>query len=152
MARATKKLLQVVIMEPLPCMREGLKAALERSGDYAVVVDVGDAAALKVALADGGAPDLALVDVSDGASDGFGALGWLQAQWPELRCVAYSLPAHDGAIVRAYRGGARALLSKDMTTALLMRAMKGVRKAPRNIWPRLPVSSLQDAVGSGKAH
>jgi len=109
-------------------MREGLRAVLERTGRYTVVVDVGDTAALQEALTDQPAPDLALVDVSDGTSDGFVALAWLQEQWPTVRCLAYGIPDHDGAIVRAYRRGARAMLSKHTNPALMVRALEAIHE------------------------
>ena len=129
MGRTTKAGFAVALVDPLPCMRAGLTLYLERSGNYRVVLSVATGEELIAALEGGTAVDLVLMDVRPPSGDGFAVLAWLREQRPDVRAVAYGLPADDGSVVRSFRSGAGAMLSKDMDEALLVLAVDVVQRA-----------------------
>ena len=119
----------MAVVDPLPCMRLGLATMLERNGRYRVVLSVATGEELIAALVDGAPVDLIVLDVRPHHGDGYALLEWLRVHQPGMRVLAYGLPADDGTVVRSYRSGACALLSKDMDEELLLLAMDVVRRA-----------------------
>lgn len=117
---------RVAVVDPFPCMREWLTLVLERSGLYRVVLKVAHADALIAVLEGGAEVDLVLVDVCSADAYGTTLLAWLAEHRSALRVVAYCYPPNEGAVVRCYRGGVRALLFKDMDEAMILRAVDAV--------------------------
>jgi len=122
-------LVSVAVVEPLPCMRLGIAQMLENTGLYRVVVRVADGDALLAALVSGIKVDMVLMDVRPTDADGCDLLNLLRERWPTLPVLAYGLPADDGAVVRSYRHGARAMLPKDMDEPLLLLALDVMQRA-----------------------
>ena len=94
-----------------------------------MVLSVATGEELIAALEGGTQVDLVLLDVRPPNGDAYGLLSWLREHRPTVRAVAYGLPADDGTVVRSFRSGAGALLSKDMDEELLLLAVDVVRRA-----------------------
>ena len=125
-------LVRLVIADDHALAREGLRAMLERSGQFAVV---GEAASGEeaVALCLAEQPDLALLDIRYGGRDGTAGIDGLEA----ARQIADAVPGvaiimltmHDSAdyLRAAIAAGARGFIAKDASREELLGALDQVR-------------------------
>lgn len=73
-------------------------------------------------------PDVLLLDVSMPGNDGLEALQRLSAEVPAVRTLVLTAGLDNGALVSALQYGARGVLRKDATTALLFESIRSVKK------------------------
>jgi two-component system, NarL family, invasion response regulator UvrY len=120
--------IRVALVEDHELMRMGLRQLLEAMGGYQVVLEAANGAELVEALEAGAGPELVLVDLLMPVMDGYDTLAWLREHRPGLRAVVLSVLTDDGTVVRTYRAGACALLTKGMGAADLRHALDTVMR------------------------
>ena len=116
---------RIFLVEDHPITREGIRALLTRAEGLVVV---GEAESAPDALARIGEcrPDLAIVDIAIGGSDGIELTKQLRALHPDLKVIALS--AYDEAIYaeRAVRAGASGYVGKQEASETLVGAVRAV--------------------------
>jgi two-component system, NarL family, nitrate/nitrite response regulator NarL len=119
--------IRIVIADDHPIFRDGVNRLLESEPGFRVVGEASDgAAAVKVCAQL--RPDVLLLDVSMPGNDGLQALQRLSAEVPSVRTLVLTAGLDNGALVSALQYGARGVLRKDATTALLFESIRSVKK------------------------
>ena len=116
---------RVYIVEDHPITREGFRALINRSGDLEVVGEAGSGpdalAGLEVSK-----PEVALVDVTIGGSDGIELTKQIHSLYPNLKVLVIS--AHNEMVYaeRAVRAGALGYVMKQEDPETILEAVRSV--------------------------
>lgn len=124
---------RIVIADDHALAREGLRAVLERSGQFVVV---GEASSGEEALrlCKQHAPDIALLDIrfgargEDGGIDGLEAARRLSDTSPQIGIVILTMHETPDYLRAAVAAGARGFITKDATREELLGALDQVQK------------------------
>lgn len=118
-------LLRVLLVDDSPCLRQSVRAALERAG----LVVVGEAADGAQALTQAAThhPDLVLMDLCMPGMDGIQATQALRRQQPEIRVVLWTARDDIQLASAIRRSGAHAGLAKGIRTVELVATLRAVR-------------------------
>jgi two-component system, NarL family, nitrate/nitrite response regulator NarL len=119
--------IRIVIADDHPIFRDGVNRLLESEPGFRVVGEASDGAAA-VRVCAQLQPDVLLLDVSMPGHDGLEALQRLSAEVPSVRTLVLTAGLDNGALVNALQYGARGVLRKDATTALLFESIRSVKK------------------------
>lgn len=142
---------RVYVVEDHPVTREGFRTLIDRTTDLKVVGEAGDG---PDALAGLGTtePDVVLLDVSIGGSDGIELTKQIRALYPDLPVLVVS--AHSEAVYaeRAVRAGAQGYVMKHEAPEVLLEAIRAVLNGRIHlsgaIRERLAASSTPSAADS----
>ena len=118
---------RIVIADDHPIFRDGLNRLLHSEPDFRVVGEAGDGATA-VRVCAQVVPDVLLLDVSMPGTGGLETLQRLAAEVPSVRTLVLTVGLDRAALVTALQLGARGVLLKDATTALLFQSIRSVRK------------------------
>ena len=115
----------MLIVDDHPAVREGIRALLERSGEYVVIAEAASQAEALAAL-EGAVPDVAIIDVALRGGDGLELTKMLQARFPRLPILIVSM--HDEALYaeRALAAGAGGYVMKDVMSDTVVDAVRTV--------------------------
>jgi two-component system, NarL family, nitrate/nitrite response regulator NarL len=119
--------IRIVIADDHPIFRDGLNRLLHSEPDFRVVGEAGDGATA-VRVCAQVMPDVLLLDVSMPGTGGLETLQRLAAEVPSVRTLVLTVGLDRAALVTALQLGARGVLLKDATTALLFQSIRSVRK------------------------
>jgi DNA-binding NarL/FixJ family response regulator len=118
---------RVVLVQGCGVMRAGLRALIERDGQFSVV---GEAAsqgeALQICKAD--SPDLVLIDFSLTQLNGIATITQILCDYPQIRVVILSAGDCADAVTEAFRSGARAFVLRGESGSTLLEVMDVVSK------------------------
>jgi len=117
--------LRVLIADDHPLIRSGLRALLEREGEFQVV---GEAASgyEAVELAALHKPDVVLLDVGMPRLSGIDAAQHISEKTPGTRIVMVSMHSDEGYVLRALKAGALGYLLKASPEADVLAAVRAV--------------------------
>lgn len=116
----------VALIDDQTLVRHGLAQLIERSGRYAVVLQAGNGREYVEAQGTTPRVRIAVVDLSMPVMDGFETIKWITEHQPDVRSLALTFEASEGAILRAMRYGARGFLLKDVEPSELQLALDHV--------------------------
>ncbi|WP_405825811.1 response regulator transcription factor [Streptomyces sp. NBC_01390] len=128
---------RVVLIESIPLVLHGLRAALEGDG-FTVPGATGDPhTGVRAVLEQ--RPDVVFVDLDLPGSTGVGLLRRLHRQSPTTRMIAAVSPQHDddSLLLAALTAGATGYLLKDTETADLLRIVRAVQRGCVTLGPRI---------------
>ena len=108
----TPAMLQVLLVDDHPVVREGVRAMLAREADIEVAGEAGSGDEA-VTLARSGSYDVILMDLRMPGTDGVAAIGRILADDPAARIVVLTTYETDADILRAVEAGAAGYLLKD---------------------------------------
>jgi DNA-binding NarL/FixJ family response regulator len=111
-------------------IREGLRRALERSGEFAVVGESGTLAEARARLSRD-APDVLVVDLRLPDGDGLDLVRDVVRSNPGLGVVVLSMYGGDDQLLAAMDAGASAFVSKDAPVSRVVAAARRAAQAPR---------------------
>lgn len=138
---------RIVIADDHALAREGLRAILERSGQFVVV---GEAASAEAALALCAEfkPDLALLDIrygpqGAGGIDGLEAARRLSEALPQIRIVMLTMHETADYLRAAIAAGARGFITKDASREELLNALAQVSAGAVAFPPALMRSAVK---------
>jgi DNA-binding NarL/FixJ family response regulator len=116
---------RVLIADDHPLSRSGLRALLEREGEFQVV---GEAASgyEAVELASVHKPDVVLLDVGMPRLSGIDAAQHISGKTPGTRIVMVSMHSDEGYVLRALKAGALGYLLKASPEADVLAAVRAV--------------------------
>ena len=115
----------VLIVDDHPVVREGIRALLERAGEYAVIAEAASQTEALTEL-EGAIPDVALIDVALRGGDGLELTKVIRARFPRLPILIVSM--HDEALYaeRALAAGASGYVMKDVMSDTVVDAVRTV--------------------------
>jgi DNA-binding NarL/FixJ family response regulator len=116
---------QVLVVDDHPIVREGLIGLINRQRDMACCADAGDFAAAQEATAKL-KPDIAILDLRLGASDGLDLIKTLRTLHPDMRILVLSQLEQTMYAERALRAGAHGFVMKEQASDELLGAIRTV--------------------------
>lgn len=117
--------IRVLVADDHPLIRSGLRALLERDGEFHVVAEASDGyEAIEFAAAH--QPDVILLDVGMPRLSGTDAAQHISAKSPNARIVMVSMHSDEGYVLRALKAGARGYLLKASPEADILAAVRAV--------------------------
>ncbi|GAA2989217.1 response regulator transcription factor [Streptosporangium longisporum] len=127
-------MLQVMIVDDHPVVREGLRGMLEADPGITVVGEAssGDEAVVRAAAI---RPDVILMDLRMPDGDGVSAIPRILADRPESRVIVLTTYETDTDIVRAVEAGAAGYLLKDTSRADLLAAIRSAARGETVLSP-----------------
>ena len=120
-------LARVLCVDDHPVVRAGLRAMIDLQPRLSVVGEAADAAEARTAVATLD-PDIVVMDVRLGSSDGIALTADLVRANPALRIVILSSYAGDEEVHRALDAGARGYVLKEFAAAEILAALDQVRR------------------------
>ncbi|MGS0892018.1 response regulator [Burkholderia stagnalis] len=115
-------MIRVILADDHAVMRDGLRYILETAGGFEVVGEASDGAAT-LALAERGAADVLLLDLSMPAPTGIELIRLIKTHAPSLRTLVLTMHAEAQYAARAFKAGATGYLTKDSATTELVEAV-----------------------------
>lgn len=114
---------RILVADPLPIFRSGVKALLARETDFEVV----EAANLSEVglIVEAGCPDVALIDLALPPFGGVEAVARLSRRC-RAHTIVWSFSPDDDAVLDALRVGASGYLHKTISPVGLVRALRGI--------------------------
>ena len=123
LAPAAKK--KILLVDDHPLVLYGLAQLLNAEADLAVCAQAADPAEA-LAAAESCRPDLAVVDLNLGETDGLDLIRSMLRRWPELPVLVVSMHKESLYAERALRAGARGYVMKREATKALVGAVRRV--------------------------
>ena len=116
---------RIMIADDHPLVRGGLRALLERDGEFQVIAEAADGfEAIDLAVLH--KPDLILLDVGMPRLSGPDAAQSISQKVPTARIVMLSMHSDEGYVLRALKAGARGYLLKASPEADVLAAIRAV--------------------------
>jgi DNA-binding NarL/FixJ family response regulator len=143
--RREMPLTRVLIADDHPLVRSGLRALLERDGEFQVVAEAADGyEAIELSLLH--KPDLILLDVGMPRVTGTDAAEHLSAKLPKTRIVIISMHSDEAYVLRALKAGARGYLLKASPEADVLAAARAVASGHAYFSPAISKMLVDDYV------
>lgn len=142
--------IRISVVDDHEVVRRGLRAALEQEPDMEVVGDVrtGDEA---VQLAREHQPDVMLLDVQLGDTDGPAVCERVRSVAPTTAVIVLTSLRQDGMVLRSLAAGVRGYVIKDVPLAELKRMIRAVHRGECVLDPTVAPQVIAAAIGGGAA-
>ncbi len=127
---------RVVIVEDHKIMREGVKALLERSGEFTVIGEA-DSGTEGVGLAQEAHADVAIVGIVLLGLDGIEVTREILRHAPDTKVVILSMYDDEESVVNAIRAGARAYVVTRSSSNDLVEALRTVCRGGSYLSPHI---------------
>jgi len=136
---------RVVIADDHPLVRSGLRALLERDGEFQVVAEAADGyEAIQLSLEH--KPDLILLDVGMPRVTGTDAAEHLTGKLPKTRIIIVSMHSDEAYVLRALKAGAKGYLLKASPEADVLAAARAVASGHAYFSPAIRKMLVDDYV------
>lgn len=133
----------VIVVDDHPSMRLGLQAIISSHSSLKCVGTAADGNEA-VDLARQLQPDVVVMDMQMPHCDGLEATMQLTSDVPNAKVVAYTMRSSPSCVTAAIRAGARAYVSKESPSEVLIDAIVSVRQGKRFMDPRLSASVFEE--------
>ena len=131
-----KAMIQIVVADDHPIVREGVVANLKRQRDLKVIGEASDGAEV-LALIKQHRPDIALLDLRMPQMSGLEVLMALNELKLETKVIVMTTFENEEDIQRSMKAGARAYLLKDCPQQVLVDAIRGVYRGEVYLPPQI---------------
>lgn len=140
--------LTVVIVDDHPLARAGVRRMLEAACDIEVVAEAGtvDDALLAIAARN---VQVVILDISMPGSSGMNLLRTLKRTRPEIAVLMLSTHAEETYAIRSLMSGAVGYLTKDVSVANLVAAVRKAARGTRNFSASVSERLVQQLQGGG---
>ncbi|HET8971211.1 MAG TPA: response regulator transcription factor [Candidatus Nanopelagicales bacterium] len=122
--------ISVLLVDDHELIRQGLRRAFDRDGDFTVVGEAGDLAQARRLLAQH-TPDVVILDVRLPDGNGLEATRKIRADHPELGIVILTMYAGDDQLFQALEAGASAFVPKHSPSEDVVAAARHAASSPR---------------------
>ncbi|MEX1314347.1 MAG: response regulator [Desulfotignum sp.] len=119
-----EKSIGILIVDDHKLLREGLTGLLQMEPDFAVLGEAADADTA-IELAQKLAPDVVIMDVNLGQTNGMDATRQILSQNPHIKVIALSMHSDKKVINAMYHAGASAFLNKTVPSDKLIAEVRG---------------------------
>jgi len=136
---------RVLIADDHVLVRRGLKALLDRNGEFQVVAEA-DNGYDAIELAARHRPDVVLLDVGMPRLSGTGAAAGICEKVPSARIVIISMHSDEAYVLRALTAGARGYLLKASPEAEILTAIRAVAAGNAYFSPSITKMLVEDYV------
>ncbi len=126
----------IVLVDDHKIMRDGIKAILQRAGEFTVVGEA-DTGVGAVQVCREARPDVVLMDISLPGLNGIEATAELLRHVPNSKVVVLSMHDDEQSVVGAIRSGARAFVLKKASDSDLLDALRTVAKGGSYLSPQV---------------
>ena len=140
--------LKVMLVDDHDLIRQGLRRAFERHGDFSVVAE---AASVAEALAQASHcdPDVVVVDVRLPDGSGLDVVKQVRAQRPDTGIVVLTMYAGDEQLFGALEAGASAFVAKDAPSDEVVLAARHAAAAPKSFTAKDLAGAMQRRLSPG---
>jgi two-component system, NarL family, response regulator len=134
------KLMQIMLVDDHPVIRNGLSLILNNEPDMSVIAQAstGDEA---LRLYERYRPDITLMDIKMNGLSGIQTLQKMRERWPSARIIILTSYDKNEDIYQSIRAGAVGYLLKDATSESIIEALRdvnlGIKHYPQHITERL---------------
>jgi two-component system response regulator NreC len=135
--------IRVLIADDHPLVRRGLRALLERDGEFDVVAEAANGYEA-VELATLHKPEVALLDVGMPRLNGTDAATSMREKLPAVRIIIVSMHSDEGYVLRALKAGARGYLLKASPEADVLAAVRAVAAGNAYFSPSITKLLVED--------
>jgi DNA-binding NarL/FixJ family response regulator len=132
----------VLLVDDHDLIRQGLRRAFERSGQFEVVGEAGTAAEAEVLLRQH-APSVVVLDIRLPDGDGLQITSRWRSEHPSLGIVLLTMYGGDGPLFEALEAGASAFLNKDAPAAEVVEAARAAAASPTTFASRDLAAALR---------
>jgi len=132
---------RVLLVEDHKIMREGIRALLDRSGEFTVVGDA-ESASEAVQLCGDTRPDVVLMDIGLPGLNGVDTTVELLRQSPALKVIMLSMYDDEASVVSSIRAGARGYVVKRASSGDLLDALRVVARGGSYLSPHVSEQML----------
>jgi DNA-binding NarL/FixJ family response regulator len=127
---------RVLIVEDHKIMRDGIKALLDRSSEFAVVGDV-ETGTEAIQVCTDVRPDIVLMDIGLPGLNGVDSTAELLRHCPATRVIMLSMYDDEDSVVSSIRAGARGYVVKQASSAELLDALRTVARGSSYLSPHV---------------
>ena len=127
---------RVLIVEDHKIMRDGIKALLDRSGEFTVVGDV-ETGPEAIQICTEIRPDIVLMDIGLPGLNGVDSTAELLRHCPATRVIMLSMYDDEDSVVSSIRAGARGYVVKQASSAELLEALRTVARGSSYLSPHV---------------
>ena len=124
--------IRVMLVDDHEMMRDGLREALQRAGDYAVVGEAGDGVEA-VRIAQSLRPDVIIMDVVMPLKNGIDACREIMEVLPDTKVLMVTAATERDAVIEAVAAGATGYLEKYSGMEKLLRTVRDVAEGEHRI-------------------
>jgi two-component system response regulator NreC len=135
--------IRLLIADDHPLVRRGLRALLERDGEFDVVAEAANGYEA-VELATLHKPEVALLDVGMPRLNGTDAATSMREKLPAVRIIIVSMHSDEGYVLRALKAGARGYLLKASPEADVLAAVRAVAAGNAYFSPSITKLLVED--------
>jgi DNA-binding NarL/FixJ family response regulator len=127
---------RVLIVEDHKIMRDGIKALLDRGGEFTVVGDV-ETGTEAIQICTELRPDIVLMDIGLPGLNGVDSTVELLRHCPSTRVIMLSMYDDEDSVVSSIRAGARGYVVKQASSAELLDALRAVARGSSYLSPHV---------------
>ncbi len=140
---------RVLIADDHPLIRSGLRALLERGGEFEVVAEAADGyQAIEQATLH--KPNVIMLDVGMPRLTGVDAAQYIAQKVPEARIIVVSMHSDESYVLRALRAGARGYLLKASPEADILAAVRAVAAGNAYFSPSITKLLVEEYVADAR--
>jgi DNA-binding NarL/FixJ family response regulator len=140
---------RVLIADDHALIRSGLRALLEREGEFQVIAEAADGyEAIELAIRH--KPDVVLLDVGMPRLNGTDAAQQIAEKVPAARIVILSMHSDEGYVLRALKAGARGYLLKASPEADVLAAIRAVAAGNAYFSPSITRMLMEEYVAEAR--
>jgi DNA-binding NarL/FixJ family response regulator len=138
--------LQVVLVDDHQLVREGLRLVLESTTNGITVVGEAESAGGAFALIEQTLPDVILLDLTLGESDGIPLLRALRERHPSIRVLVVSMHRDAETVRQALLAGAAGYVAKGARASELVDAIRAVARGDRYVHSSVAAVVVDDSL------
>jgi len=144
-------MINILIADDHPLVREGLKKTLRSESDLNVICEVSDGQDV-LAQVEGNELDVIVMDISMPGMNGLDVLKELKLKYPKLPVIILSMHPEERFGIRAIKAGAASYLTKESVPEELIKAIRKVVKGGKYITPFLAEKLADEIESKGDEH